>query len=344
MSVLALVGLAALTLAIAGVVYQSLGLAHDARQFPPRGQLVDVGGYRLHAVCCGHGAPTVVLESALAASSLSWARVQPDVARFTSVCAYDRAGFGWSDASTIPRTFARTLDELHAVLTQLKCTAPCVMVGHSFGVFVCLAYAARYPQTVGGLVLVDPPTEWVHADHRQVRLLWGAVQLSRLGGLLARLGVVRVCLALLTGGAPAAPRHFVKVFGPMTARTLERLVGEVRKLPPEIHPVVQALWCQPKCFQAMADQLRMLEDATASAAEVTSLGDVPLVVISSADQTPDVTASHHVLARMSSQGHVVLASKSGHWVPYDEPELIVETIREVVETVRRRDSSATRPG
>jgi hypothetical protein len=84
----------------------------------------------------------------------------------------------------------------------------------------------------------------------------------------------------------------------------------------------------------MADQLRMLEDAAASAAEVTSLGDVPLVVISSADQTPDVTASHHVLARMSSQGHVVLASKSGHWVPYDEPELIVETIREVVETVR----------
>ena len=210
--------------------------------------------------------PTVVLESALAASSLSWARVQPDVARFTSVCAYDRAGLGWSDASTSPRTFTRTLDELHAVLTQLKCTAPYVMVGHSFGVFVCLAYAARYPQTVGGLVLVDPPTEWVHVDHRQMRLLWGAVQLSRLGGLLARLGVVRVCLALLTGGAPAAPRHFVKVFGPMTARTLERLVGEVRKLPPEIHPVVQALWCQPKCFQAMADQLRMLEDATASAA------------------------------------------------------------------------------
>jgi pimeloyl-ACP methyl ester carboxylesterase len=218
------------------------------------------------------------------------------------------------------------------------------MVGHSFGVFVCLAYAARYRHAVAGLVLVDPPTEWLHADRRQVRLLWGGVQLSRLGRLLARLGVVRVCLALLTGGAPAAPRHFVKVFGPMTARTLERLVGEVRKLPPEIHPVVQALWCQPKCFQAMADQLRMLQDATAAAGEVASLGDMPLVVISSADQTPDVTAAHHVLARMSSEGHVVFASKSGHWVPYDEPELIVETIREVVETVRRRHASAMPPG
>jgi pimeloyl-ACP methyl ester carboxylesterase len=342
-SVLALVGLVALTLAIAGVIYQSLGLVHDARRFPPPGELVDVGGYRLHAVCRGRGAPTVVLESALAASSLSWARVQPDVARFTSVCAYDRAGLGWSDASTGPRTFARTLDELHTVLTQLKCTAPCVMVGHSFGVFVCLAYAARYPQAVGGLVLVDPPTEWVHADHRQVRLLWGAVQLSRLGGFLARLGVVRVCLALLTGGAPAAPRHFVKLFGPMTARTLERLVGEVRKLPPEIHPAVQALWCQPKCFQGLADQLSMLQDATASAGEVASLGDMPLVVISSADQPPDVTASHQVLARLSSQGRVVFALKSGHWVPYDEPELIVETIREVIDNCRRH-ASAMQPG
>jgi hypothetical protein len=67
---------------------------------------------------------------------------------------------------------------------------------------------------------------------------------------------VRACLALLTGGAPAAPRYFVKVFGPTAARTLERLVGEVRKLPSDIHPGVQALWCQPKCFQAMADHLR----------------------------------------------------------------------------------------
>ena len=127
MSVLAVMGLAALTLATAGVIYQSVGLVHDARRFPPPGQLVDVGGYRLHAVCCGRGAPTVVLESAIAATSLSWARVQADVARFTSVCAYDRAGLGWSDASMAPRTFDRTLNDLHAVLAQLECAAPCVM-------------------------------------------------------------------------------------------------------------------------------------------------------------------------------------------------------------------------
>jgi pimeloyl-ACP methyl ester carboxylesterase len=134
----------------------------------------------------------------------------------------------------------------------------------------------------------------------------------------------------------AAPRHFVKVFGPTAARTLERLVGEVRKLPSDIHPVVQALWCQPKCFPAMADHLRVLQDAAASAAEAGPIGDVPLVVISSADQTPDVMAAHEALARGSPQGRHVVASSSSHWVQFDEPELVIETIREMVDVVRHR--------
>jgi len=339
---LTVAGLAVLALAVAGAIYQAIGSARSARRFPPPGQLVDVGGQRLHAVCVGHGTPTVVLESGIAASSLSWARVQPEVARFTSVCAYDRAGLAWSDASTAPRTIARIVDELHALLTKLECAAPYVMVGHSFGVFVCLAYTARYPRQVGGLVLVDPPSEWVPMDQRQARLLRGAVHLSRLGGLLARLGIVRACLALLTGAAPAAPRHFVKVFGSTAARTLERLVGEVRKLPPDVHPVVQALWCQPKCFRAMADHLRALPDVAVSVAQLEPLGDLPLVVMSSGDQTPEVIASHQALARMSSHGRHVIASTSHHWVQFDEPELVVETIREVVNASRGPHVSATR--
>jgi pimeloyl-ACP methyl ester carboxylesterase len=105
---------------------------------------------------------------------------------------------------------------------------------------------------------------------------------------------------------------------------------------------VQALWCQPKCFQAMADHLRVLQEAAASAAEVASLGDVPVIVISSGDQTPEVIALHHALAGMSSQGRVVVASKSGHWVPYDEPELIVEAIRDLVDAFRRTHGSRVR--
>ena len=336
MNALPLIGLAVVALAVAGVLYQSVGLARDARRFPPPGKFVDVGGYRLHVLCRGDDAPTVVFESAIAATSLSWSRVQPEVARFTSVCAYDRAGLGWSDQPTVPRTLARVVEDLYAAITNMHCPSPCVMVGHSFGAFVCLAYAAHYKQEVSGLVLVDPPSEWIPTNPRQVYLLRGAIQLSRLGGILARFGVVRACLALLTGGAPAVPRHFVKVFGPTTARTLERLVGEVQKLPPEVHPMVQAAWCQPKCFRAMADQLRVFQEATEAApVRCPSLRDVPLAVISSADQPASVMASHEALARTSSHGRHVVASKSGHWVPFDEPELVVEAIRDVVETSRR---------
>ena len=315
----------AAVVAVAGTLYQRRGLTRDMRRFPPPGTFVDADGDRLHVVCRGSGGPTVVFESAIAASSLGWARVQADVARFATACAYDRAGFAWSDAPSRPHTFARTVHHLEAVLAPRA--SPYVLVGHSFGVFVCLDHAARNAGTVAGLVLVDPPSEWMAMDRGQRRMIQGGIFMSRLGGLLARVGIVRACLALLTGGAPAAPRNFVKIFGATTARTLERLVGEVQKLPSEIHPVVQAMWCRPKCFAAMADHMRMLPEATRSAAAITSLGDMPLVVISSGDQPPDILAAHRRLAALSTRGRTVVAAKSGHWIPFDEPELIVDAVR-----------------
>src|SRR4051812_18492736 len=99
--------------AAAGAVYQSIGLARDARRFPPPGRLIDIGDVRLHAVCRGQGTPAVIFESAIAASSLSWSAVQPGVARMTSTCTYDRAGLGWSSAPATPRlTLASRVDDL----------------------------------------------------------------------------------------------------------------------------------------------------------------------------------------------------------------------------------------
>jgi pimeloyl-ACP methyl ester carboxylesterase len=317
-------------LALAGIVYQRIGLARDARRFPPPGRFVDTRGQRLHVVCRGSGTPAVIFESALATSSLSWIRVQDAVARFAATCAYDRAGFAWSDASAATATFDRTVDGLEAVAANAPANPPHVLVGHSFGVFVCMEHAARHPRDVAGLVLVDPPSDWLPMDRRQRRLLRGGMAMSRLGGLLARAGVVRASLALLTGGAPGATRHFVKVFGPTTASTLRRIVGEVRKLPEEIHPVVQAMWCQPKCFAAMADTLRMMMEATTAVSRITSLGDIPVVVISSGDQPLPIVEAHRALAAMSSRGRVVIAAESGHWIPYDEPHLIVDAIKDVI--------------
>jgi pimeloyl-ACP methyl ester carboxylesterase len=334
---LAILGLLA-ALAALGAVYQAVGTRRSRRHLAPPGLLIDAGGHRLHAVCRGSGSPLVLLESGIAASSLSWALVQPQVATFTRVCAYDRAGLAWSDAASSPRTFTRIVDELDAVLAHVSSgergPERYVLVGHSFGSFVVRTYAARHPADVAGIVLIDPPTEWLTPTPQRARMLRGAIYLSRIGGLFAHLGIVRACAALLTGGAPAAPRWFVKIFGPTTARTLERLVGEIRKLPPDIHPVVQALWCQPKCFQAMADHLSALDRDGASMGALIPPRDVPIIVISSGDQPPEQIAAHQLLAGGSLRGRHIKAARSGHWVLFDEPELVTAIIRELVEAER----------
>jgi pimeloyl-ACP methyl ester carboxylesterase len=334
MTIIVISGVLAFLIA-AGKLYQFAGARLNARRYAPPGVMIDVDGQRLQLVCAGNDQPAVLFESGIAASSLSWARVLPDVAAFTRACAYDRAGLGWSDRSRAPRTVTRMVTELRGILANAAKGGPVVLVGHSFGAFLVCAYASRYPADTAGLVLLDPPSEWQRLTRRQARLVWGGIQLSRIGELLARVGVVRACLALLTGGTPAVPRNFVRVFGPTTAHTLDRLVGEVRKLPPDVHPIVQALWCQPKCFRAMADHLGAFEEVAAAVGRVTSLSDVPLVIISSSDQPPDTIAAHRQLAQLSSQSRHMIATNSGHWIQFDEPDLVVTAIREIVERARQ---------
>ena len=260
--------------------------------------------------------------------------VQPLIAAFARVCAYDRGGLGWSDASSSPPTFARMVEELAIVLGHLAGDGRCVLVGHSFGSYVVRAYAAQRPGRVAALVLIDPPVEWLTMTEQRAHMLRGAERLSRIGAVLAHLGVVRASLALLTGGAPGAPRRFVRIFGSAAARTLEHLVEEVRKLPADVQPIVQALWCQPKCFRAMADHLRALARDSRSIAGAVPPRDIPIVVISRADQPAEQIAAHRALAAASLDGRHVIAARSGHWVQFDEPELIVSVVRELVESER----------
>jgi pimeloyl-ACP methyl ester carboxylesterase len=334
-----------ITLLAIGVLYQRIAGHRHRRRFTPPGSLIDVGGHRLHAICRGVGSPVVLLESGIAASSLSWAMVQPEIAKFTRVCAYDRAGLAWSEVASCPRSFDQIVDELSSVLKSVAPGEQYVLVGHSFGSFVVSAYAARHPERVLGLVLVDPATEWLTITPERARMLQGGRYVSRIGAFLAQIGVVRACLVLLSGGAPGVPRQFVRIFGPTAARTLERLVGEVRKLPPDIHPVVQELWCQPKCFAAMADSLRMLEREAMSIATVSPPREIPVIMISSGNQLPDQIAAHQKLADRSAAGRHVTATRSAHWVQFDEPELVVGLVKELVDRTNPRTapiiSSAT---
>jgi pimeloyl-ACP methyl ester carboxylesterase len=300
----------------------------------PHVRLVDVGGHRLHVVCQGDGVPPVLLEAGIAASSLSWALVQPAIARFAKVCAYDRAGLGWSDAAASGRTFARVCDDLDAVRRHVHLDARVVLVGHSFGSLVVRGLAARHPQHVAGLVLIDPPTEWLDASPAQEYRITRAMRLARVGAILARLGIVRVCLSLVMGGRAAVSRRVARAFGATAEQTLERLVTEINKLPPELRQVVQAHWCQPKSFRAMGDYLRVLHREAPAIVAAAPPPEIPVIVISGSHQSAPEIANHRRLAEASQRGQHVIASDSGHWVLFDRPDLIVEAVRGFVDVER----------
>src|SRR4051812_33018198 len=139
---------------VAGAGYQWFASAADRRAYPPPGELVDVGGHRLHIVCAGEGSPTVILDALGDGASPQWGWVQPAVVQTTRVCAYDRAGRGWSEAGPMPRDGKAIAQDLHALLLNGKIAGPVVLTGHSYGGLIALIYAGLYPEDVAGMVLV----------------------------------------------------------------------------------------------------------------------------------------------------------------------------------------------
>ena len=330
--VLAAIGL----LVIAGIVYQRICCARDARRYPPRGRLVDVNGRRYHVHESGSGEPAVILEAGIAASSISWSLIQPQVAEFTKVVSYDRAGLGWSDPPPRRRTASAMLEELRAVLKAAGVKPPYILVGHSFGGLIALLYAQRYGSELAGVVLVDPVWrgEWSPLRPEQRRRLRGAAGLARWGALLARFGFVRLNLSLLAGGGRRIPHLAARVTAGPGASVVDRIVGQVRKLPPEVWPMISAHWCNPKSFESMAEHLDGLADSIAEYQPNQTLGDLPLVVISGGHLGEDAQEEHRRDAALSMLGRQVIAENSGHWVQLDEPELVVREIRRVVTSIR----------
>ena len=143
-------------LAATGAIYQAVATQSDKRNYSAPGQLVDVGGYHLHVYCMGQGSPTVILEAAADMMSADWGWIQPELAKTTRVCAYDRAGMGWSDPGPQPRDARQISTELHTLLAKAGIPAPYVLVGHSAGGLYVRMYTAEYPDDVVGMVLVDP--------------------------------------------------------------------------------------------------------------------------------------------------------------------------------------------
>jgi pimeloyl-ACP methyl ester carboxylesterase len=146
--------LVVLMLLALGGVYQQVSES-TAPAVAMRGQLVDVGPYRLHLECTGSGSPTVILQPGGGGSAATMGLIAPAVARDTRVCVYDRAGRGWSDDATSPPDGAQITTDLHTLLHRAHVPGPYVLAGHSFGGLYVRTYAAEYPQDVAGLVVID---------------------------------------------------------------------------------------------------------------------------------------------------------------------------------------------
>src|SRR5262245_61991418 len=303
------------------------------------GRLIDVGGFRLHLHCTGSGSPAVILDAALGASSISWSLVQPEVARLTRTCSYDRAGFGWSDAGPMPRTAGRVADELHVLLKRAGLTPPFVLVGHSFGGLVMRILAARHRHDVAGLVLVDPahPEDWVSpAPEEQIKIDRGS-KLCRSGSMAARFGAARIVSGLVTLGFLGVARGLAKVVSRGgLSREDEGVLAPVWKLPPEARRPLRRFWTQEKFFDALGSQIATIATSAAEtlAASAEGYGDLPLITISSTDPGEYRLRQQDALAGLSTRGEHRVASQSGHWIPLDQPQAVIDAIRSVLVDIR----------
>jgi len=307
---------------IAGAVAKS----NLAKQYPAPGQLVDVGGYKLHIHCMGEGSPTVILAAGLADFSLTWAYVQPEVAKNTRVCSYDRAGLGWSDLSPHPRTASRLAEELHTLLISADIPGPYVLVGHSLGGMVMRVYAHNYPSEVVGMVLVDS----LHED-QPVRL---PLQLSR-KILQLQTKQFRMLGVLSSTGITALAPQFVPNPG----------------VPENTYADYQAVMAKEDFYQATLAEIKFLAESCTEVRnlQMTGFGDLPLIVISRGDPDASPLLSdtenqqlwevwqemQSKLAPLSSAGKQMIAEKSGHHIQIDQPDLVVDAIQEMVDALRR---------
>lgn len=196
-------------LAVVGVVSQAIAIRRDQHALPPVGQLIDVGGHRMHLYCTGaitDGNPTVILETGLGSTSSTWSRVQPEIARATRVCSYDRAGMGWSDAISEPRDAQHIAQELHGLLQSANVGGPYILVGWSYGGLYVQEYAGLYRDEVAGVVLLDSSSvnQWISTPEGQEQFATNA-RIYAVAPFLARLGVMRVMtLVQASSGLPMA--------------------------------------------------------------------------------------------------------------------------------------------
>ena len=302
-------------LLVAGITSQTKTTAADFQQFPAPGQLVDVGGYRMHIDCRGEGSPTVIVDSGLGDFSLSWSQVQPEVAQFSRICTYDRAGYGWSDPHRVPRTAQQIALELHTLLDKANIEGPYILVGHSLGGLDVRMYASIYLEEVAGMVLVDAMPEDLKT--RAPQMYQEQTQLTAQMGVMkfmAQFGILRMMGK--SAGEQSLPAH-------------------VKQLSADKQDVYMLLLSHPAYFETAVGEWKFVGESCDQVREIGKLGDLPLVVLTAGNNLESTWQSlQNELAALSTNSTHVIAEGSGHFIQLDRPDLVITAIQQVADQSR----------
>jgi pimeloyl-ACP methyl ester carboxylesterase len=267
------------------------------------GQSYDVGGYRLHLDCTGSGSPTVVLQNGLGETSANWPRVTSALAGTTRVCAYDRAGQGWSDDAPHLQDGRQAAADLHTLLQRAGEDGPHVLVGHSIGGNHAMAYATRYPEQVAGMVLLDTTNPYRSADGSGHA---GPPSAIAVVPSLARLGVGRLLPASFWSALPETAAEQVQAFA-----------------------------SSPRHWRTVRDESATLRALLDQAQSLTTLGSTPLVVLTAAGRDSEpawATAQDRMAALSTNSSH--RHSDATHAALLDAERGAADSVRAIEDVVR----------
>lgn len=305
--------------AVAGAIHQYVATRGLERKHPAPGKLFDVGGHRLHLHSQGSGSPTVVIDAGLSGASYDWETVARGISAFSQVCTYDRGGYGWSDPGPRPRTSQQVVAELRALLRQAKIEPPFIVVGHSWGGLNARLFASQHPEEVAGLVLVDAMnTDLLPKDPS----FFQPPSVFRLLNATTWFGTTRLAVPTFVN-EPSSDAQLLKMRQAMLSRT--------------------------KSVHAIYDELTGQANWLVVRSELKPLGALPVAVISRRIEESSSTNStvpsdqdwlrgQKALPAISRNSTFIMAHTEIHDIQFHEPELIVNAVREMVESVRARQA------
>lgn len=327
-----------------GIVYQLVGTRRDRKLYPPPGRMIDLGSHRLHLYETGTGGPTIVMESGLMSTVLSWTELQRELSKSFRVVSYDRAGLGWSELGPMPRTAERIVDELHLALGEAGIKPPYILIGHSFGGMLMPLFAARYADEVTGMVLIDAvvPAEWDPPTDQDARNSRIGAQVCRRAAVLARIGVIRVVAALLDSPLKKIAGHLVRLISRGTPSNSGTVSSPwFAALPPNERAMAAIFWIQPKFALTIASQLENLPLSAKQVGTHKKFCSKKVVFLTAGSASARRRNGHAETAARLPLGEHIRVNETNHWIMQSKPEIVIRAIESILRTADNSQPAET---